>query len=51
MAQIPPTETPPVSEEAFIADRQKFWGEFTSFTTSSVIGVAILLVLLAIFLV
>ncbi len=39
------------SPEAFLADRQRFWISFTRFTMGSVIGVVILLVLLAVFLV
>jgi len=49
MAQ--PTSLPPVTEDAFTADRQKFWGEFGSFLTASVIGIVILLLLMLIFLV
>jgi hypothetical protein len=49
MAQ--PAQLPPVTEDAFTADRQKFWGEFGGFVTASVIGVVILLVLMLIFLV
>ena len=44
------SSTPPITEEAFIADRQSFWNSFTSFTTGSVIAVAALLVLMALFL-
>jgi len=39
-------ETP----EAFLADRQRFWGSFTRFTLGSVIFIIVLLVLMAIFL-
>ena len=39
-------ETP----EAFLADRQRFWGSFTHFTLGSVIFMIVLLVLMAIFL-
>ena len=49
MAQ--PASLPPLTEEAFTADRQKFWGEFGGFLTASVIGVVVLLVLMLIFLV
>jgi hypothetical protein len=44
----PPTqaETP----EAFLADRQRFWNSFTSFTFWSVIAIVILLVGMAVFL-
>ncbi len=49
MAQ--PASLPPVTEDAFTADRQKFWAEFGGFLTRSVIGIVILLVLMLIFLV
>jgi hypothetical protein len=39
-------ETP----EAFIADRQAFWVSWTHFVLGSAIGIAILLILMAIFL-
>ncbi len=39
-------ETP----EAFVADRQQFWVSFTHFVMGSAIGIAILLILMAIFL-
>ena len=42
--------TPPVTEDAFLADRQAFWNSFTSFTTGSVIAIAVLLILMALFL-
>jgi hypothetical protein len=41
-----PVETP----EAFLADRQRFWGSFTHFTLGTVISLIVLLVLMAIFL-
>ena len=37
-------------DEAFVADRQKFWSSFTSFTTFAVVAVIVLLILMAIFL-
>ena len=37
-------ETP----EAFLADRQRFWGSFTHFTLGSVIFIIVLLVLMAV---
>ena len=43
---VRPVETP----EAFLADRQRFWGSFTHFTLGIVISVIVLLVLMAIFL-
>jgi hypothetical protein len=48
MAQV--SGTPPVTEEAFLADRQNFWNDFTIFTTGSVIAVAVILILMALFL-
>ena len=45
------TMTPaPVTEEAFLADRQKFFSEFTGFTFFAAVSIAVLLILLAIFL-
>ena len=35
---------------AFVADRQAFWGSFTHFVTLATGGVAVLLILLAFFL-
>jgi hypothetical protein len=40
----------PVTEEAFLADRQNFWNGFTAFTTGSVMAVAVILILMALFL-
>jgi hypothetical protein len=40
-------ETP----EAFVADRQAFWVSWTHFVTGTTIGVVILLILMAVFLV
>jgi hypothetical protein len=51
MADMPPPAAAPVTEEAFLADRQKFFSEFTGATTYAATGVAVLLILLAIFLV
>ncbi|WP_162530524.1 hypothetical protein [Rhodovastum atsumiense] len=45
------TSSPPVTEEAFLADRQQFFQSFTSFTTGTIITVAVILLLLAFFLV
>ncbi len=41
----------PVTEEALLAERQRFWGGFTTATFGAVVFVAIVLILLAIFLV
>ena len=43
--------TLPLTPDAFIADRQRFWDSFTRFVVTSAISIAVLLVLLAIFLV
>ncbi len=51
MAEITRTTQAPLTEDAFLADRQRFWASFTSFTTGSVIAVVVLLILMAIFLV
>lgn len=51
MADISPTSPAPMTEDAFLADRQRFWGAFTHFTLISVITLVILLVLMAVFLV
>jgi hypothetical protein len=51
MAQTPSSSTAPLTEDALIADRQKFWTSFTSFTTGAVIVVAVVLILMALFLV
>lgn len=55
---IPATETKPfapaaapVTEDAFLADRQAFWSWFTGTIARAVIGLAVLLILLWYFLV
>ena len=48
MAQAP--SMPPITEEAFLADRQSFWNGFTTFTAGSVIAMAVILILMALFL-
>jgi hypothetical protein len=50
MAQAHGPTPPPLTEEAFIADRQNFWKGFTSFTIGSVGTVTAVLVLMAVFL-
>jgi hypothetical protein len=47
---LKPTNTGPDASELFVADRQKFWTSFTTFTTGAVIAVVLLLVFMAIFL-
>ena len=44
------TEPGPEIDEAFVADRQAFWGSFTKFVTMGAVGVVVLLILLAFFL-
>jgi hypothetical protein len=51
MARLPVTATGPETEEAFLADRQRFWLGFTSFTFWAVVLVVIILILMVIFLV
>ncbi len=46
----PTTTTGPDVGELFVADRQKFWSSFTTFTTGAVIAVVLVLVGMAIFL-
>ncbi|WP_216850874.1 aa3-type cytochrome c oxidase subunit IV [Acidisphaera sp. L21] len=45
------TETAPLALDAFIADRQAFWGSFTKFTTYAAGAIVLLVILMAIFLV
>jgi hypothetical protein len=40
----------PETPDAFLADRQRFWSGFTSFTFGSVAFMAVLLILMAVFL-
>ncbi len=51
MAQRPVRVTGPETEEAFLADRQRFWLGFTSFTFWFAVHIVILLVLMTVFLV
>lgn len=37
-------------DEAFVADRQRFWSSFTSFTVYAVVAVVVLLIMMAVFL-
>ncbi|MCW3473165.1 hypothetical protein [Limobrevibacterium gyesilva] len=50
MAQSPMSDLPPVTEEAFVANRQQVWASFCGFTTGTVIVAVAILVLMAIFL-
>ena len=49
--EMPHTTPAPLTEDAFLADRQRFWGAFTNFTLVSLITVVVILVLMTIFLV
>ena len=51
MSDTLPRTPAPLTEDAFLADRQRFWGGFTSFTLIGVIFMVVLLILMAIFLV
>ncbi len=51
MATSPTTVTGSETEEAFLADRQRFWTSWTRFTLWVVLGVVLLLILMTIFLV
>ncbi len=51
MAQAPSSTLAPVTEAAFLADRQKFWVGFGHFVLAMVIFLVILLGLMGIFLV
>lgn len=42
---------PPVTEDAFLADRQRFWGSLCRAATVAIVLLVILLVLMDIFLV
>ena len=44
------TEPGPNAIDAFVADRQAFWGSFTSFVTMAATAVVVLLILMAFFL-
>lgn len=49
---ITPNETDavPAAVDAFVADRQAFWGSFTRFVTMGAVAVVVLLILMAFFL-
>ncbi len=51
MAQNPTMFRGPETEDAFLADRQRFWFGFTKFVMWNVVAIVVLLVLMAIFLV
>jgi len=49
-AHLATHEASPLTPDAFLADRMRFWGEFTHFVLVCVVGVVVLLILLAFFL-
>jgi hypothetical protein len=51
MAQSPTNSLPPMTEEAFYADRKAFFGSFISFSTVSAGAIVLLLVAMLVFLV
>lgn len=51
MAQSPTVFRGPETEEAFVADRQRFWFGFTRFTGWIVAAIVVLLLLMLVFLV
>jgi hypothetical protein len=50
MAQPPSTTPAPVTEQAFLADRQRFFAGFGNATTGAIIFIVILMLLMWIFL-
>jgi phosphoribosylglycinamide formyltransferase-1 len=50
MGQTTSAVASPVTEEALLADRQRFWGGFTTATAAAVVFIVLVLVLMAIFL-
>jgi hypothetical protein len=51
MAETSSTTLAPVTEEAFLADRQEFWASFGHFALGGTILVVVILILMALFLV
>ncbi len=51
MAQQSTASLPPVTADAFLADRERFWHSWGRFVMAAVTAVVVLLVLMAIFLV
>jgi hypothetical protein len=50
MADTTSAVSGPVTEDALIAERQRFWSGFMSATTAAVCAIVVLLILMAIFL-
>ncbi len=51
MAQHPMMTSGPETEQAFFADRERFWHAWTRFATVVASGLVIMLILMAVFLV
>jgi len=51
MAHSPTTVSGPELDEAFLADRQRFWAGFTSFVFWSAALIVLILILMTVFLV
>lgn len=51
MAEATTADPGAITEDALLADRQRFWHGFTTATTGAVIAIAVLLILMAFFLV
>ncbi len=51
MAQRPTPFRGPETEEAFLADRQRFWFSFTKFVMWNVVAIVLVLILMTVFLV
>ena len=51
MAQSPTRVRSPDLEDAFLADRQRFWFGFTKFVFWNVVAIVVLLILMTVFLV
>ncbi len=52
MAHSPaPVTQPPMTEEAFLADRMRFWSGWCNFVVANVVLIIVILVLMTVFLV
>ncbi len=51
MAELQSAPTGPVTEDAFLADRQRFWASAVKFGTNVAVGLVVLMILLWYFLV
>jgi hypothetical protein len=50
MAEPTTLNEAPVTEDAFLADRQSFWAAFTTFAFAAAAAVAVILILMRVFL-